>query len=185
MKRIYARNTQEWRHWLAHHHLNEKSVELLAYKKHTKKPSLTHREAMEEAICFGWIDTTLKRIDEDTYVRRFARRTNKSKWSTNTLSYGKRLLAEGKMVAEGEKRYREGLARPTHDHGIAKNPDMPEDLKHALQEHGLAWKHFEAFPPSSRRMYLRWLEHAKLPETRKKRIVSIVDRARDNQKKWL
>lgn len=183
MERIDARDQRMWRTWLAKHHLKETSVELLVYKKHTGKPSMSHREAMEEAICFGWIDTTLKRLDHDTFVRRFARRTDKSKWSDNTLSYAKRLLAEGRMTPEGVKRYREGKSRPTHDHGIPKNPRVPSDLKQALETKN-AHKQFTAFPKSARRMFLRWLAYAKQPATRQKRIDSIVTRALTNQKQW-
>ncbi len=138
---------------------------------------------MREAICFGWIDTTVKRIDEDTYKVRFARRNDKSKWSDNTLRYGKELLTEGRMAPEGIKRYKEGLSRPTHDQGISKNPGVPNDLKRALAHDSKAREGFEAFPPSSRKTYLRWMERAKLPETRAKRIETIVARARLGNKR--
>jgi uncharacterized protein YdeI (YjbR/CyaY-like superfamily) len=128
---------------------------------------------MEQAICFGWIDTTIKRLDENTFIRRFARRTDKSKWSDNTLSYAKRLLAEGQMSSEGVKRYKEGLLRPTHDHGIPKDPDVPPALKKTLKEKGL-WKKFKDTAPSYRRTFLRWLLHAKGEDTKKKRIEAIV-----------
>lgn len=173
MKRIEAGTHEAWRKWLAKHHLTETRVELLVHKKHTGKPSLSHNEAMCDAICFGWIDTTLKRIDENTFVRRFARRTDKSKWSDNTLRYAKQLLAEGKMSPEGIKRYKEGLSRPTHDHGIPKNPDMDSELKAALEKKK-ALNAFETFSPSVKRMYLRWLAQAKQAETRTKRIGKIV-----------
>lgn len=181
MKRIEAGTHDAWRKWLAENHLKETSVELLVHKKHTGKPSLSHQEAMHDAICFGWIDTTLKRLDEDTFVRRFARRTDKSKWSDNTLRYAKQLLAEGKMAPEGIKRYKEGLTRPTHDHGIPKDPGIPLVLKQALEGEGLFNK-FKSFSPSVRRTYLRWLLRAKQEETKKKRIRQIVVHTRENKK---
>ena len=76
---------------------------------------------MEEAICFGWIDTTIKRLDEDTYLRHFSRRNKNSKWSDNTLGYAKQLIKEKKMTPIGLEFYKEGLKKPTHDHGIPKN----------------------------------------------------------------
>lgn len=180
MKRIDARTRDAWRKWLAENHLKETSVELLVHKKHTGKPSLSHQEAMHDAICFGWIDTTLKRIDDDTFVRRFARRTDKSKWSDNTLRYAKELLFEGKMAPEGIRRYTEGLAKPTHDHGIPKNPRMPSDLTNALRGAGLLAQ-FKAFSPSVRRTYLRWLMRAKQEATREKRVQSIVSATREKR----
>jgi uncharacterized protein YdeI (YjbR/CyaY-like superfamily) len=115
--------------WLMKNHDKEKKVSVILYKRHTGKPAPTHRELMEEAICFGWIDTTIKRLNKDTYIRRFARRNDKSKWSDNTLSYAKELIKNGKMTEHGLHFYRAGLQRPTHDAGIPKNPDMPDELK--------------------------------------------------------
>lgn len=174
-------NTVSWRRWLEKNHLREKKIALLVYKKHTGKSSMTHREAMEEAICFGWIDTTIKSRDNDSFIRRFARRTDKSKWSDNTLSYAKRLLAEGKMSPEGVKRYKEGLSRPTHDHGIPRDPNVPKKLEKELRDGGL-WKKFEATAPSYRRTYLRWLLRAKGEDTKKKRIKAIVRLVKDGKK---
>lgn len=181
MQRIEAATHEAWRKWLAEHHLKEKSVEVLIYKKHTGKPSLSHQELMHDAICFGWIDTTIKRLDEDTFIRRFARRTDKSKWSDNTLRYAKHLLAEGKMSPEGIKRYKEGMSRPTHDAGIPKNPVLEGDVKKALEEKKLLAR-FEAFPPSARRTFLRWIAQAKQLETRKKRIARLIESLRSNIK---
>ena len=179
---IYCATRQEWRAWLEKNHDKEIRISLLKYKKHTGKPSLGHLESMEEAICFGWIDTTIKRLDEDRYVRRFARRNSKSKWSRNTLSYAKRLIAEGRMTPAGMKFYLEGLKRPVHDHDIPKNPEMPKDLKAAFSKNKKARLNFDAFPPSVRRLFLRWIESAKRTETRLKRIREVVQRAVEKRK---
>ncbi len=178
---VYARSRAEWRKWLEKNHSKEKFVWLVVYKVHTGKPGLKHRESMEEAICFGWIDTIIKRLDEDRYLRGFARRSDKGKWSANTRGYAKELIQQGRMAAAGLKAYKDGLKRPTHDHGLAKNPKMPEDLRKALNESNAA-KNFESFAPSYKRTYLRWLERAKLPETRAKRISEVVKRAAQNRK---
>lgn len=183
-KLIAAGTQQKWRAWLEKNHLEEKKVGIVVHKKHTGKPSLSHREYMEEAICFGWIDTIIKRLDADRFIRYFCRRNDKSKWSKNTLSYAKRLLTEGRIAPEGIRRYKEGLSRRTHDHDIPDNPQMPRDLKQTLGKANAA-EQFSALPPSSKRMYLRWLFHAKLPETRTKRIAAIVKAAQNNQKRLL
>jgi len=126
IKTITAFDRNDFQKWLVKHHKKETKVGVILHKRHTGKSAPTHRELMEEAICFGWIDTTVKRIDEDKYMRRFSKRNNNSKWSDNTLSYAKELVKKKKMTLEGLKYYHEGLKKPTHDAHVPKNPDMPE-----------------------------------------------------------
>ncbi len=183
-KTFYPKSRQVWRLWLGKNHLKEKKIAVIRYKNHTGKPSPTYQELLHEAICFGWIDTTVKRIDDECYAIRFTQRTDKGKWSDNTLSYGKKLLAEGRMSPHGIKRYQEGLSRPTHDAGVAKNPEMPPDLEKELRKDKMAHQRFLAFAPSYKRMYFRWIERAKRPETRTKRVGAVVQRAKENNKKF-
>lgn len=184
VKIVEAGTRKEWRAWLEKNHTKEKKVGLISHKKHTGKPSMSHKESMEEAICFGWIDTTIKRLDEDRYLRYFARRNKNSKWSTATLSYAKDLTKRKLMTPEGTKFYLEGLKKKPLDHGIPKNPDVPEDLKKELAKDKIAKENFEKWSNSYRRTFLRWIEHAKLPETRKKRIGIVFQRAKEDRKKW-
>lgn len=176
-KTFYPATREAWRKWLEKNHIKKKRIAVVRYKKHTGKPSPSHMELMHEAICFGWIDTTVRRLDEDRYLVRFAKRTDKSKWSDNTLKYGKQLLKEGKMFPQGIQRYKEGLNKPTHDHGIPKNPDPPRDFLDELNQsiNKKAKENFEKLSPSVKRTHIRWLYRAKLPETRKKRINSIIN----------
>ena len=179
----YFPTTKEWREWLVDNHEKESRMTVIRYKKHTGKPSPSHLELMHEAICFGWIDTTVKRLDDEKYLINFAKRTDKSRWSSNTLSYAKKMIAEKRMYPQGLKRYKEGLKKPTIDSLVSKNPEMPADLKAELtSKHALS--NFEAFAPSYKRTWLRWLEHAKLEETRKKRINVIVTRSLQKNGKW-
>lgn len=179
---IEAPDRKSWRAWLQKNHLTKKKVAVIVHKKHTGKPSLSHREYMEEAICFGWIDTIVKRQDEDTYLRYFCRRTDKSNWSTNTLSYAKRLIKEGRMAPEGLRRYRQGLKKKPHDHGLAKNPDVPEDLRKALGRNRKAEAFFDGLAPSYRRVYIHIIERVKTPETRKRKIRKVVERCAKGKK---
>ena len=171
---ITAYNKEDFRKWLKKNHKKETKVAVILHKRHTGKGAPTHREMIEEALCFGWIDTTIKRLDHETFLRNFSRRNINSKWSDNTLSYAKRLIKEGKMSPEGLKFYKMGLAKPTHDHGIPKDPPMPMELKKLLSKNKKAEKNFEAYPPSTRKMLYRWILRGKLPETRKKRIARII-----------
>ena len=167
---------KDFRKWLEKNHDKENKVALVMHKKHTGKTSPSHKELMEEAICFGWIDTTIKRLDEDKFIRRFSRRNKNSKWSDNTLSYAKELIGKKRMTPHGMKFYLDGLKKPTHDHEIPKDPKVPKEFKDALSKNKIAKERFDKLSKSNRRTYLRWLLRAKLPETRKKRTDAIVKR---------
>jgi len=182
MKRITAFSRDHFREWLVNNHDKEDKVSIIVYKKHTGKPSPSHRELMEEAICFGWIDTTVKRLDEDRYQRFFSKRTKNSRWSDNTLMYAKNLIKQKKMTLSGLRFYKEGLKRPTHDAGIPKNPAMPSELKTALAKNKKANETFRNFPPSAKKMFYRWLLRGKLKETRDKRIKLIIEKARQGKR---
>ena len=174
MQTITVYSAKEFRSWLRKHHKKESKLAVIVHKKHTGKKFPTHREVIEEAICFGWIDTTIKRLDEDTFLRHFSRRTEKSKWSDNTLSYAKRLTEEGKMSAEGLRFYEMGKARPTHDHGIPKNPDMPIELKKALAKNPKAKRAIESYSPSIKRAVFRTILRGKQQATREKSVQKII-----------
>jgi uncharacterized protein YdeI (YjbR/CyaY-like superfamily) len=179
---ITAYDRADFRKWLKKNHKKESKVTIILHKRHTGKDAPTHRELIEEAICFGWIDTTIRRIDDDTFLRNFTKRNKNSKWSDNTLGYARQLIKEGKMTEEGMKFYELGRAKPTHDHGIPKNPNMPRDLKSALVKSKKAEEHFKKFPPSERKMLYRWILSTKLPETRKKRIDRIVKKVQQSSR---
>lgn len=178
---IYA--LEQWRNWLAKNHEKESKVFMVSYKKHTGKPSISHKEAMYEAICFGWIDTIIKRLDDDRFARGFAKRTDKSRWSSATLGYAKELITQGKMTPAGMKRYKEGLKKPVIDHGLGKNPPVPKDLEVALKKFPKAKAYFNSLAPSYKRVYIIMIERVKLPETRKKRIKDTVARCKAG-KRW-
>lgn len=171
---IHCSSIEEWRKWLKENHLKESSVGLIINKKHTGKGTISHLDSMKEAICFGWIDTTVKKLDENQYIRHFRRRTDKSNWSDNTISYGKEMIKLGKMSPEGLKRYNEGLSRPTLDFGIPKDPKTPLDVKKEISKENLD-KEYEKTSKSNRRMYLRMILRAKSSETRNKRISMLIN----------
>jgi len=173
-KRISPRTRAQWRIWLEKNHQKEKRVHLIRYKKHTGRPSPSPPELMREAICWGWIDTTAKRVDEDRYMITYVRRKEKtSKWSNNTQKYARELIKQGLTSEFGKKMFEHGLKKPTHDFGLSENPIMSKELKLELVKHHLL-ENFNAIAPSRKRMYFRGIERAKLPETKKKRINEIV-----------
>jgi uncharacterized protein YdeI (YjbR/CyaY-like superfamily) len=179
---ITIQKRSNFRKWLQKNHKKEKRVSVILYKKHTHKPSPSHRVLIEEAICFGWIDTTIKRIDEDRFQRNFSKRNKNSKWSDNTLGYAKALLKKGKMAPEGLKYYKLGKKMPTHDVHIPKNPDMPIELNTALSKNKKNKEFFNSFPPSKKKILYRWILSGKLPETRVKRVNEIMKLVRARKK---
>ena len=182
MKTFHAKDLRDWRNWLKKNHLKKDKVILVKYKKHTGKPIIYNGDSMKTAICFGWIDTTTRRINENKYGITYVKRNKNSKWSRNTLSYGKELLKKGLMSPFGIKMYLEGLAKKPHDEGIPKNPRVPRELKKALEKQKVARENFMKIPPSYKRTLLRWLIRAKLEETKKKRLNIIIQSLKKNEK---
>lgn len=183
--KINAYDRKDFRNWLKKNHKKESKVAVILHKRHTGKTAPTHRELIEEAICFGWIDTTIKRVDENTFIRHFSKRTKNSRWSDNTLSYAKQLLKDKKLNPQGLEFYKLGLLKPTHDHGIPKNPEMPVELKETLAKDKKAKANFEAFSPSVKRTYYRWILRGKLAPTREKRVAQVVAAAQAKNKNFL
>jgi uncharacterized protein YdeI (YjbR/CyaY-like superfamily) len=184
-KSIHPKSPAEWRKWLEENHDKETKIYVIKYKRHTGKPTISHQESMDEAICFGWIDTTINRLDDERYMRCFARRNKNSKWSSATIKYAQRLIKEGKMAPAGLKMYKEGLKKPLIDAGLSKNPDVPADLKKALEKNKQALKFFDSLAPSYRRSYIYWVARVKGEDTRKRVIKQVVERCKKGLKPGL
>jgi uncharacterized protein YdeI (YjbR/CyaY-like superfamily) len=182
METFTPKNLIDWRNWLKKNHLKKDRIILVKYKKHTGKPIIYNNDSMKEAICFGWIDTTTKRIDEDKFGITYVKRNKNSKWSRNTLSYGKELLEKGLMSSFGIKMYKEGLAKKPHDHGIPDNPRVPKYLLKEIEKDSEVIENFKKIPPSYRRTLLRWLLKAKLEETKEKRLKIILQSLKAGKK---
>ncbi len=180
IKSITCFSVKSWRAWLARNHKKEERVLLVRYKKHTGKRSFNQSVAMNEAICFGWIDTTLKRIDDGRYGVIFVKRSKNSRWSENTFARAREMIKQGKMSEFGREMFELGLTKKTHDHGIPKNPEMPEDLALELEKakNKKVKESFVKLAPSYKRAFYRWILSAKRAETREKRIRQAVEMVR-------
>lgn len=174
IKRVNVFSKEDFKHWLEKNHDKENIVELVIHKKHTGKNFPSHMDLMHEGICFGWIDTVIRKIDEDRYIRTFQRRNDNSKWSVNTLSYGKKLIGEGRMTPPGLKFYKEGLKKKAFDHHVPKNPEVPKELLDMLK--GKAEENFNNLPKSTKRSYMRWILLPKLQATKLKRMSHVANR---------
>jgi len=179
---IQVFDIKDFEKWLKKNHKKEKKVKIVLHKKHTGNKAPNHRQQLEMAICYGWVDTTVNKIDEETFSRKFVKRTENSKWSNNTIGYAKELTKQGKMSPQGTYFFQLGLAKPTHDQGIPKNPEIPLELEKALNKNKKAKENFYNFSPSSRKVIYRWLLRAKLSKTKEKRIKKILELALENKK---
>ncbi|MDX6767296.1 MAG: YdeI/OmpD-associated family protein [Candidatus Methylacidiphilales bacterium] len=167
-----------WRQWLQKNHRSADSVWLLYYKKDSGQPSVTYNEAVEEALCFGWIDSTVRPVDADRWSQRFTPRKPKSVWSKWNKSRVEKMTAAGLMTEAGMAAVataRTNGAWTSID--ASENGVMPPDLKKALASRPTAKKHFMAFPPSARKYIFEWIYAAKRPETRTRRIEQTVSQA--------
>jgi uncharacterized protein YdeI (YjbR/CyaY-like superfamily) len=179
---LYFKTREEWHEWLEKSHSVAKDVWLIYYKKPSGKPRIPYDDAVEEALCFGWIDGKIKRINEDYYIQHFTPRRHGSRWSMYNIKRVEKLIKEGKMEPAGMMAFREVLEKPEliYENRRSGEPEMPEDLSYALSGNSEANKNFRNFSQSGRRMYIEWLKNAKKPETRIRRINKIVEFSEKN-----
>lgn len=167
MKTLEVRNCEQWRKWLAKHHDSESEVWLVFHKRHTGRSSIAYNDALDEALCFGWIDSLVKRLDDDRYARKFTPRKPDSKWSTVNRKRYAQLQASGRLTPAGLER------APTDRSYDAPRParsKVPQYILQALRSRPAAWKHFQSLAPSYRRMYIGWIDSAKRQETKTRRL---------------
>lgn len=181
---FYFSNRREWRSWLVEHHSSEKEVWLAYYKKHTGKATVTYNEAVEEAICFGWIDSIVKTIDEESYMQKYTPRRKKSIWSKLNRTRAEKMIQSGRMTSAGmaliEEAKKSGKWREAFSE--TPEPEMPEEMKEILLSDGQAWNNFSALAPSHKKMYISWVCQAKRHDTRAKRIAEVFRRTKNNEK---
>lgn len=180
---IPARNRKDWRKWLSKHHASDQAVWLIIYHKSSKTPSVYYDEAVEEALCFGWIDSKPNKRDGESYYQYFAVRKPKSKWSKANRERTQRMIASGSMTPAGQAMIDLAKKTGTWDALVeVQNAVIPDDLKKLFNKNKTALKNFEAFPPSSKRIILEWISNAKKPETRALRIQQTIEQAAMNIK---
>jgi len=179
--RFYAKDRRAWREWLEKNHAVSPGVWLIYYKKESGKPRVSYEEAVEEALCFGWIDSRSNRIDEERYMQLFTPRNRKSPWAPSNKKRVEKLIKEGLMTPAGlekiEAAKKNGL---WSRYDVVDRLEVPDDLKKALDENGDALKNFNAFSDSRKKAILYRLSDAKRPETRAKRVEEVVRLAADN-----
>ena len=175
---------EEWRNWLQNHHSSHTEVWLLYYKKHTGLQSVSYRESVEEALCFGWIDGLKRRVDDQRYTHRFTPRKANSKWSPLNIQLAEKLITEGKMTGAGLSAFENRIAYDEEFLEKRKQSvvPVPEEFKEALKNSRKAQAYFQSMAPGYRKQYLGWITAAKRAETRSKRITEAIRMLEQNKK---
>ena len=166
-----------WRAWLERNHANPAGLWVVYYKP---AKGITYAETVEEALCFGWIDTTIRRLDDKRYARKFCPRISTGHWSAPNLERFRRLKREGRMTPAGLAKMEKGVKAyvPLMQRRIA----MPADFRLALIRNAKARENFERLAPSYRRHYVAWIATAKKDETRERRVREALAQLAKNKK---
>jgi len=176
-KSFMPRNQKDWRGWLEKHHADEQEIWLVYLKPASGRSNIDYETSVEEALCFGWIDSIIQKIDENKYVRKFNPRRPGSKWSETNKRRVAKVIREGRMTAAG-------LAKVTFDvdkvdvrQAAPKRPvaEMPGNIERALRSQPGVWEVFQRVSPSLRRNYVLWLMDAKKPETFERRLKRLIE----------
>ena len=170
---LYVTNGREWRDWLKRHYKSEKEVWLVYYKKHTGKPRIPYNDAVEEALCFGWIDSTVRTIDEDRYAQRFSLRNPKSPYSQANKERLRDLVKQGRVVDE---------VLATLGNLAEEQFEIPPDILKAIKANKKAWKNFQAFSPPYVRIRIAFVAAArKRPQEFTKRLGYFIEMTEKNR----
>jgi uncharacterized protein YdeI (YjbR/CyaY-like superfamily) len=175
LKTLEVRTRELWRQWLAKHHASAPGVWLVFFKRHTGRPSLDYEAAVEEALCFGWVDSLVKRLDDARYAIKVTPRKADSVWSDSNRRRYAKVMAAGLLTPAGVNR------PPTSRRYASKGPssapaiirqalDAAPAIERELKAHKAAWTFFEGLSPSHRRQYLVWIGTAKRDDTRRRRL---------------
>jgi uncharacterized protein YdeI (YjbR/CyaY-like superfamily) len=173
-----VRTREDWRRWLATHHASSPGVWLLRHKQHTGVDSMSQEDLAREALCFGWVDSLIKRVDDNHYAIKITPRRATSKWSDVNRRRWKELEAAGLLAAPG-------LAAAPTKNTYAPHPPIPElpaYVAKAFKTNPKAWRHFQALAPTHRRDFVVWIHTAKRPETRERRIRESIELLSEGKK---
>ena len=173
MRQLFGLTREQWRRWLAENHAKEEGgVWLVFCKKEAGTSSLQYEESVEEALCFGWVDSVIKRIDDETYCRKFTPRRDGSRWSDANRRRVAKIIKEGRMTQFGLAKV-EAAKRSGHWEGDPSpviNMAIPHELSAALAGNKRAKGFFEKLAPTYRKHFIGWIITAKRPKTKAKRL---------------
>lgn len=154
---LYVTERKVFRHWLKKYHKTEKEIWLIFYRKDSGKPRIPYNVAVEEALCFGWIDSIVKKIDNESFAQRFSPRKKNSVLSDLNKERVKRLIKQKKMTSAGLK----AIEHAYNESHINEKFKVPADILKELKTNKDVWKNFQAFPESYRRIRIGWIDSAR------------------------
>lgn len=168
----------EWRSWLRQHHADAGNLLVRIRKAGSSGRGLTYAEALDEALCYGWIDGVRRRIDDEAFSIRFTPRKPKSIWSRINVGHVERLMAEGRMKAPGLAAFKAREEKRTGVYAFEQESrELPAAAKRLFRANGKAWKWFQEQPPWYRRVCAHWVISAKKEATRERRLAQLIERS--------
>lgn len=177
--KLYVTEREQWRAWLAENHDKLQDIWLVFYRKASGKPRLPYNDAVEEALCFGWIDSIVKSIDDESFAQRFSRRRPKSNLSEMNKERIRRLIVSKKMTDAGL----EAVKHAYDPDEVVEPIDVAPDILDALKREGTAWDNFRNFPEPYKRIRIGFIEGARSrPEIFQKRLNYFVKMTSKNKK---
>lgn len=178
LKSLHFPTRAKWRQWLEKNHQCSPGIWIIFFKKHIGVKTVSYNDAVEEALCFGWIDSILHRIDDARYKQKFSPRRSRSSWSLPNIERAKRMIAEGKMTASGMKQFQDilsGKDKKRIDRRAPRIIKMPLDFRKVLQSDRKASEFFRSLAPSYKRQFLLWVSMARTEKTRQRRIAEAME----------
>ena len=180
---LYFKNAQEWRNWLHENHHSSKGIHLIFYRVNSEFESMRWEDAVQVAICYGWIDSTVRKIDDERRKQIFTPRKDKSVWSKLNKTYIEKLILDNLMHESGLRKIEIAKQNGSWESlDAVENLEIPNDLKSAFLQNKVAFDNYKNFSPSYRKSYLYWLNQAKREETRNIRIIEIIKLCEQNVK---
>jgi uncharacterized protein YdeI (YjbR/CyaY-like superfamily) len=176
IKTLDVRTRAQWHAWLAKHHGSAAEIWLVFHKRHTGEASIDYEAAVEEALCFGWIDSLVRRLDDERFARKFTPRRPDSRWSDVNRRRYAALEQRGLLMQAGRANPPTGKRAYTLPQRRALDASIPRYIERALKADPKAWQFFERLAPSYRRAYIGWVDAAKREETRERRLREAVER---------
>lgn len=170
MKTLLVRTLEEWRDWLTEHHASTPEVWLLFHKRHTGLASIQYADARDEALCFGWVDSLVKRLDDRRYALKFTPRRADSRWSAVNRKRYAELEASGRLKPAGLERAPTGRSYAPKPQRRELPAKLPAYIRSALKTHPKAKRHFDALPAAERRRYFAWIDSARREATKARRL---------------
>ena len=176
-KTLSVKDGKEWRAWLAANHAQEQEIWLIYFKAASGLTGIDYETSVEEALCFGWVDSIIQKIDEEKYARKFNPRRAGSFWSASNKKRMEKLIAEGRMTPIGLAKYNPQARESASEEGQrvrrGEKP-IPTEIRQQVESNPRAWENFQRLPPSHQRQYLSWVLSAKKTETQQKRLEEVI-----------